>query len=286
MRNHIWLFPPLIALLFLTSAARAQEKQETPSDPSVVVIGKKQTPAKQAERFVRQLVSMDTGQLARFLEPVCPSVLGVPPAKASAIEDRLRRDAAAASVPLGGSKCEPNLVIVIAASADGFIRTMRKRHSVFFDDLSDVDLRDAFRSGPVHAWRLIEDRNEDGAPISGVAQASSSSVFALSTQAATVNAVVVFDKKVVLDKTISQIADYVAMRTLAGAHPPEQRGGPETILTLFDTDGAPPEALTSRDAALLAGLYKTSGTSHATGQLHQISREMARDPDKQPTPSN
>lgn len=267
----------LLASLPIVPAARAQDAQEA-SDPAIVVLGRKQPAVKQAERFVRRLIAMDTGQLARFLDPVCPLVLGVPRTKASAIEDRIRRDAADAKVQLAPAACEPNLVAVIAADADGFIKTMRKRHSSFFDDLSDVDLRDAFRAGPVHAWRLIEERDEDGAPKSGMAESHGGSVFSQPSQAATVNAVVVLDKRIVLDKTIAQIADYVAMRALAGARPPKPGDDPETILALFDSEVArPPAGLTRMDAGLLAGLYAIDGTGRATGQLRQISREMVRD---------
>lgn len=265
-------FPLLLAALLAAPAAWAQDRQ----DGAITVTGKQQPPVKQAERFVRQVVAMDTGQLARFLEPVCPQILGVPASKAEAIEDRIRRDAEAAKVRLGEGGCKPNLVVVIAADADGFIAAMRKRHGSFFDDLQDVDLRDAFRKGPVHAWRLIEERDEDGAPKTALTDSHSSSVFSQPTQAATVNAVVVLDRRIVLDKTIAQIADYVAMRTLAGAHPPENGNAVDTILTLFDPEVAPPpRELTAMDGKLLAGLYAIEGTGYATGQLHQIARDMA-----------
>lgn len=265
--------PPLLAASLLCApAAWAQDRQD-----GITVTGKQQPPVKQAERFVRQVVAMDTGQLARFLEPVCPQILGVPASKAEAIEDRIRRDAEGAKVRLGAAGCQPNLVVVIAADADGFIATMRKRHGSFFDDLQDVDLRDAFRKGPVHAWRLIEERDEDGAPKTALSDSHSSSVFSQPTQAATVNAVVVLDRRIVLDKTIAQIADYVAMRTLAGAHPPENGNAVDTILALFDPEtGAPPKELTAMDSRLLAGLYAIDGTGYATGQAHQIARDMAR----------
>jgi hypothetical protein len=263
----------LLAALLSAPAAWAQDKP----DASITVTGKQQPPIKQAERFVRQVVAMDTGQLARFIEPVCPLVLGVPASKAEAITDRLRRDAEEAKVRLGDAKCEPNLVVVIAADADGFIAMMRKRHSTFFDDLQDVDLRDAFAKGPVHAWRLIEERDEDGAPKTALSDSHSSSVFGQPTQTATVNAVVVLDKKVVLDKTIAQLADYVVMRTLAGAHPPKEGAAVDSILTLFDPEaGTPAKSMTDMDAKLLAGLYAIDGTGYATGQAGQIARAMAK----------
>jgi len=261
------------------SLAVAAQAQDTSHDRTIVVTGQRQTSEKQAQHFVRRVVATNKGQLARFLDPVCPQILGVPAVLATKIEDRIRRDAADAGASLAPSACEPNLMGVVAKDADSFIKFMRKRHGSFFDDLSDVDLHDAFKSGVVHSWRLIEVRDEDGAPASGdppTVESFSSSVFSQPTQAAAVNAVVVLDKRVVLDKTVAQIADYIVMRALAGARPP--KGGEvasPTILSLFDQGAASPKEMTSLDAGLLAGLYASKPTADAPSQVFDISQQMA-----------
>lgn len=273
----------MLAALLLVSAASAQDN---PNDRTITVTGRRQASEKQAQRFVRQLVATNTGQLARFVEPVCPHILGLPPTLAGNVEGRIRRDAAAAEVPLAPEPCEPNLIGVVATNSDAFIKFMRKRHGSFFDDLSDVDLHDAFKSGVVHSWRLIEERDEDGAPASGdppAIESYTSSAFSQPTQAATVNAVIVLDKKAVLDKTVAQLADYIAMRTLAGARPPGEDGAVSpTILSLFDPGATPQQEMTSMDAGLLAGLYASKPTVDAPSQVNDISRQMVRA--RAPTP--
>lgn len=279
----------VLAAILLIPTVQAQDE---PNSRTIVVTGKRQASEAQARHFVRQVVATNTGQLARFLDPVCPHILGVPPSLASEMEDRIRSDAADARVPLAPAGCKPNLVGVIAKNADVFIAFMRKHHGSFFDDLSDVDLHDAFKSGAVHSWRLIETRDADGAPASGdpavaeahtssgdppMVEAYGSSAFAAPTQAATVNAVVVLDKKIVLDKTVAQLADYIAMRALAGARPPKADGAvPPTILSLFDASAVAPREMTSMDAGLLAGLYASATTVDAPSQVFDISRQMVR----------
>lgn len=272
--HRLGLAGALCAAVAGAPAARAQ-------DATVVVTGRRQTPEQQARRFVRQVIATDTGQLARFLEPVCPLVLGAPVSVTAAIEDRLRRTGTAAGVRMAARGCKPNLVAAIAGDADAFIKAMRKRHGSFFAELSDVDLHDALRPGPVHSWRLVETRDENGAPVSGdppMLDATSSSPFSMPTRAATVNAVVIFDKAVVLHKTIAQLADYVAMRTLAGARPPKGTAASDTILSLFDADAPAVAAMTPMDRDLLAGLYAISGDGNGMAQAYQIARRMAETP--------
>lgn len=58
------------------------------------------------------------------------------------------------------------------------------------------------------------------------------------------------------DVTLAQLADYIAMVTLAQIDPDADTGRFETILNLFDQPGAAP-GLTSWDRAYLHGLYET-----------------------------
>lgn len=266
----------LMAAMLAAPVAGAQTRPAG-EPPDLVVTGRRQSSAEQSRRFVREVVDINTGQLARFIEPVCPLVLGVPASKAGAIVDRMRRVAAGAGIALAPAGCQPNLVAAIAGNADGFIRTARKRHGAIFAELSDVDVRDAFRSGKVHSWRLVEDRDENGVPLSdGVAEATGSPVFDVSRQAAAVHAVVILDRSVVLDKTIAQLADYIAMRALAGGRAPRSDSlAGTTILSLFDGGPDLPAQMTALDRGLLRGLYATPGTSNARRQANQISREMS-----------
>jgi hypothetical protein len=278
----------LLGLASALTVSGTQAQQQDAGQKTIVVTGERQTTEKQAESYVRQVVSINDGQLARFLDPVCPEILGVRPADAHAMEDRIRRIAAAAGVRVARGKCEPNLVAAVTRNADSFVKYMRKHHSSFFDDLSDADIHEAFKSGAVHSWRLIETRNVDGdaqtTDSSGdgppMIESFGSSAFSLPTQGATVNAVIVLGKQAVVGKSFGQVADYIAMRTLTGARAPEKRAEmPQTILSLFDTGAPPPKGLTGADAKFLAGFYSSTPTVSAPSQFFDIAHRMVRGSD-------
>ena len=66
---------------------------------------------------------------------------------------------------------------------------------------------------------------------------------------------VLIDRSAALGKTIGQVADYAAMRTLAQTRVPADG---DTILTLFDPTEAAPRELTPFDRGFLLSLYKGS----------------------------
>jgi len=72
---------------------------------------------------------------------------------------------------------------------------------------------------------------------------------------------------------VGQIADYAAMRALAGVLPPKDgRGG--TILALFEGDVTPPRGLTALDRGYLKGLYDSRGNQRAAAQSSGIAAHI------------
>lgn len=265
-------------LLFSAPAAHGQEASKPQaSDNSITVTGQAQKPIKRAQHYIRQVLDTSEGQLARFIEPVCPAVLGLPARFKDSIEDRIRIVAGAASVRVAKDKCQPNLMIVFADNADTLIQTMRKQRNAAFANLDDGALRDAFQSGPIHAWRLVATRDEVGNYSTGNDDPDYPPVLEGDTQAVTINAVVVMDRKVALGKSVRQLADYVVMRTLVGAKPPAKGSiAAASILSLFDPNVAPPPTeITDMDIGLLAGLYKLRNPyENGSDQAWRISKAM------------
>ncbi|MFX5494282.1 hypothetical protein ABTD62_21305, partial [Acinetobacter baumannii] len=66
------------ALAIAAAAGTAHAQDRPAEDPSIVVRGQTGVPPQEARKFVRQVVTGTEGQLARFAEPVCPFVLGLP----------------------------------------------------------------------------------------------------------------------------------------------------------------------------------------------------------------
>lgn len=275
----------LIAILLAAGCAapaHAQEKK-TQDDSNIVVVGAKGVPPKAAKRFVRQISSSVEGQLARFAEPVCPIVAGLGPDAARAIEARLRAVAQDAGAKVGEPGCRPNIALMVAHDADDFVVALHKRFPGFFGNLEIKDLRKALREGPVHAWSTIETRDELGNQLDGdddgtkYVNMSSASHITTATQQVTVKSIVVVDDQAVVGKSVVQIADYVAMRTLAGARPPRDGSSVDSIITLFDKDTSftDPE-LTALDQGFLQGLYKSRADVNSIKQSGEIARQIVR----------
>jgi hypothetical protein len=274
-------------MLAAAPIAHAQDAASTVSKPAaapaqdgaIVVNGKAQKPVARAQHFVGQVLDLTSGQLARFIDPICLEVVGLPPRFKGPIEDRIRLVATAAQVRLSTKeKCDPNLIVAFVEDGDTLIKDMRKRRNKVFDQLDDGALHDAFKAGPIHAWRLVATRDEMG----NYTNDSSSDpdnppVMEGDTQAVTVNAVITLDRKVILGKTVKQIGDYIVMRTMVGAKPPEKGSiKVESILSLFDPAVTPPPVeISDMDLGLLAGLYHMRDPSaDGRDQAWRISRAM------------
>ncbi|WP_066794836.1 hypothetical protein [Sphingomonas soli] len=265
--------------MFAGNAAHAQVVDDRP----IVVTGKKGGSAKAAQRQLRQIVSAVDGQLARFAEPVCPIVLGLSPESSLAVARRMRDIAEDAGAKVAPERCDPNIVIIIAADADMFTAALRKRFPAMFAGLRPGELRRAKREGPVHAWNTVEVRNEDGEAATGgdgeeppVLAVQSASNIRPPTQQVTLQSIVVIDDGAALGKSLTQIADYAAMRTLAGARPPREPGMAETILSLFDADGVPPpQMLTRLDSGFIKELYSGAGNATARQKARAAARRVA-----------
>jgi hypothetical protein len=276
-----------LALAVLSAPALAQDKKpqdkQEESDANIVVVGAKEVPPKTAKRFVRQISSSVEGQLARFAEPVCPLVAGLGPDAAKAIEARLRAVALDAGAKVGEPGCQPNIALMVAHDADDFVVALRKRFPGFFGNLEVTALRKALREGPVHAWSTIEVRDElgnrldsddDGTKYVNVINGSH---ITMPTRQVTVKSIIVIDDQAVVGKSVVQIADYVAMRTLAGARPPKDGSNVDSIITLFDKDTSftDPE-LTALDQGFLQGLYASRNDINSIKQSGEIARRIVK----------
>jgi hypothetical protein len=271
----------LAAALINVPSARAQD---------VVITAQKEVPPAQARHFVRSIASTGVdGQLARFAEPVCPLVMGLPDKYNLDVAQRIRAVATAAGVEVPKDlKCVPNIVVIVAQNGDAFVKELRKKIPTIFVGVSSTQMKRALRDGPVHVWNTVETRNEDGQGMSAelvdigntqarVLNVKTASMINLSSQQAVVRSVIILEDDALINKTLTQIADYIAMRTLAGARPPREGGDTATILSLFDAGAVPPPELTSLDRSFLEGVYKMRPTGRGQSQKLTISQEITRD---------
>jgi hypothetical protein len=190
-----------------------------------------------------------------------------------------------AEVPLAKEGCSPNILVFIAEDADALTDGLRRKYPQIFQGLGTTELKRALHDGPVHVWNTTEVRNEDGQSASSAGGMKGSAptltvktatFMGLPTQQVTLQSIMVMDADALLGKTLNQIADYIALRTLAGARPPQATLASDTILTLFDAETAPP-GLTLIDTAFLHGLYDSRATARATMQMGAIASRIQRD---------
>lgn len=277
-------------------AALGSGKAAVAQEMDVTVTGQREVKRDEAQRFVGEVRTTVNGQFARFREPVCPTVMGIPDEFAAIVEKRFRAVAQEAEVPTAAADCAPNIIVIVASDADKLVRDMRDQAPGLFRGLDLTDIRKAMRDGPVHVWSTVETRNEDGMgasasaadggtpaarggpPTAGAAtmQVRSASIIDLPVQQVAVQSVMVIDDDAALGKTLTQIADYAAMRTLAGARPPKRALPTDTILTLFDSEGAPPTA-SAVDRSYLKGLYASRAIGKGLSQASTIARTINRD---------
>jgi hypothetical protein len=257
---------------------------EPAQDPSIVVTGKARAAEKVIETFVTQVMDAQEGQYARFVDPVCPEVIGLSPQVAQAMQARIRAVAAETAVPLPKkAKCQANILVMFVADADTFMKYMRGRYRMFFSDLGDGDRATAFQPGSIRAWRQLVLRDDVGAM--GLVKSARSApenppVYETPTRTVAVNAVVIMDKRAASGKSVRQLADYAAFRAFTGARPPaDGKVALDSILSLFDPQVTPsPAALTASDRGLIASLYTMRGNMaerDAGQQAASIARRMA-----------
>lgn len=276
-----WLLP-------FTGAA-AQEAQQAASqqvspaaeenDP-IVVVGKK-LPPEVVHRYVRQVSSTTDGQMTRFQDPICPRVIGFVEAYNQVVQRRIRRIARDAGAPVATENCRTNLSVIIAENADSLVDQIRRSRPSAFYGVNEMDLRRAFRPGPVHMWNSVVLLNEDNQRQTGmILTVKTASILYLPTKQVITGSTIVLDHSALLGKTLTQIGDYVAMRALSGAKPPERGIEADTVMTLFDPSIASPLSITEVDRSYLKALYKANPTARSNVAMSRISRQIAKDAEK------
>lgn len=267
----------LSAILPIACPAAAQEKPGSPpSDPDpppIVVTGTPQTREQMRERavdFVRTL-GVARGQLpaARWIDPICPGVLGIARSYAEIVEARIRAIAQEAGIRIAGPGCARNITVSFVGDARSLMDVLKRRAPTRFREVQP-ELRETLINGdaPIRWWYLTGERTRHGMkrvpqaiPMDGglplqVEAFSHYTSSVISTQMIRV----IVDANVVIDldraegqrlDTVAAYAAFVALAEVrASAAPP-----PESILGLFGSD-AKVHDLTEQDRKFLRTLYQ------------------------------
>jgi hypothetical protein len=279
------------------SSAPAGEARHT---PEVIVTGQREFATK-ITGFVNQITDFDYGDsnrgLARWQDPICPLVTGLPREMAEYILLRVSEVARTVGAPLAGENCRAqNLFIIVTKNAESYLRELEKRHgSTVFGAAAPMLINEFIATPrPVRTWYDTVEKTPEGLPMvqesfPGASEqkivAAGGNAFALPvrpkdagamftnpwSQASHLELNVVWAIKrvyVVVDPTrfkgvkLGQLADYVSMAGLAQIKLDPNLGDDPTILRLFDADPQTASAgLTDWDVAFLKSFYATEQKS-------------------------
>src|SRR5262245_58623895 len=102
-------------LVSLSATAAAQQPAPPAPDQSPIVVTGDKMSKSSVRNFVRDLTPLKSGGLSRFEDKVCPIVYGLAPQQNAAVADRIRLVAKTAGIGVGGAKCSPNVVLIVAS---------------------------------------------------------------------------------------------------------------------------------------------------------------------------
>ena len=270
--------------------------------PDIVVTARPEPTPKETMQQARAISRMGDyyhDPLARFSEPICPGVLGLPADAAGIIVDRIRYNAERVGAPVEAStNCKANILIAFTRDGAAEVRRLIKMRGYLFDGLEAAEIRELqIEAGAARAWNVTQLRNRHGqeqsaslappgmvsidsnpglGPMRAIVSPNSASHVFLASRLDITASVVIIDLAAIDGLPIVQIGDYAAMRTLARTRPATGEMAASTILSLFDPTSQHPREMTRFDIAYLRSLYSAESNVPASVQISEISRELSK----------
>jgi hypothetical protein len=284
---RISAFLSAAALIALPAGPAAAQDQSPPQSGIPIVVQGTRVGEQQLRDFVRAATNVpSTGQVGRFHEPVCPVAIGLLPAQTARVSERMRKVAAAAGMRVARSPCTPNIFVIVAQDKNAAIDEIVRHFPAYFGDMSPGEVRAITSApGPAVAWQARSRLSADG---EAVEKAAGSSFYRIRTSSnpsrirsasmpTFVASIVVIDLQAAAGLTLTELADYAAMRTFAATDPDRiLRTGAPTILGVLGQpdDRLLPLTLTHWDMAYLKALYSTDNAYYASYQRGDIEAAM------------
>ncbi len=271
------------ALAVWTSALAARAAEPGAGGPREKVAVAGPVTREQANAWVRTVSAGPPDQpVARWRDPICPLVSGLPRSLAELMLERLSEDARAVGAPLGPRDCHPNLFIVAAGDPKALLRAWTKREPDLFGRDQAAIERMISVDRPVRVWRRVSSAGADGhmaarqsqAFIGGPGQTekpvlnwADDSHLTSSTVRVIGGAAVVLGPDVKKVK-VGQLADYIALTTFAEVDLDGDPVGAPSILLLFRPDAkGPPDGLSKSGPGLSEGALRRAGEPVPAAQL-------------------
>ena len=269
----------------LATGSHAQNVRPPSGDPEIIVPGDRPMKPAEVKRQARKITAdgnLRRQPLARFEEPICPGVIGLPFDLAGPLIVRVRAVADAVGIDTAkASDCRPNVIIAFTGDGKADLQEIANRDSSLLSGMTYWERKKVLKvDGPVRAFSLVATKSNTGMSGSGNGQQFETTIasrLVLSTRRDIAIAVVLFDADAADGKTVTQLADYTAMRTFARTKPPKGDVYYGTILQLFDNVEPAPERLSDFDIAYLQAVYTGAPARAGMTKLKNVASAM---PDK------
>ena len=279
-------------VMSLVSAPAFSQADPVPAQrpgPDIHVIGRPITDAelrKQANDFVRRTgVANGSDPVARWLEPVCPKVVGIKPEYAAIVEQRMREIAELSAIKLGKPGCQANIAVTFTTDARALMQQISRKAPSRLAELTPFQ-RDQLLSGdaPIRWWYNSRTQGADGMRVANsdsllvsadatdgrtfsagtggesaigngtqTVQAYRSTLIGTLAVRALFRATILIDVNLAQGRSLDAVAAYAAMVAFAETAPSAQLV-PNSILGLFDAGNAYTDP-TDWDISLLRTLY-------------------------------
>lgn len=265
--------------------AAAQDAQTASEDDTIIVSGQADT-EEQVRSFVGALtqVAPRGGQITRFETTICPLAVGLSDSNRAAVESRIRRVAAAVGMKVAGSKCVPNMLLIVTPDKPALLDALVLKHPHLFGDRSSAEIRRIVREpGPAAAWQVQDLLDGDGVPVARERGVPTNRTTRPESRITTsgryyfLAAAVVVESSALEGLSATQLADYAAMRAFARIDPAKlDATSAPTILRIL---GAPrgtalPITLTEWDYGFLKGLYASQPNLRGAAQRSEIAHTV------------
>jgi len=239
------------------------------------------------ERVATFVSSLTTGSRAnsvpRWQVPVCPYVTGAAAEQNEFIRQHITGVARAAGATLAPAVCGGNLIVVLAPEPEEVLRRWwGDEHRLFNTERGVRGVENFLQADEaIRAWYNVcnvppgwAESNPDSRgdpPCNAGGQLGSRLTWPVVRAIHSV--IVVVDLAQIEKLNVGQVADYVALISLAHIRPSPELGKLPTILRLFtESDDARPRGLSSWDKTFLRSVYVTDAT--AITQVSQVKTGM------------
>lgn len=282
-----------------TDSANSNGGEASENIESIEIIGQRQDFLRyKMQDFILEIgepVSSSRGY-ARWQGRVCVGVFNLPDqAIAQYIADKITVTALELGLPTGSPGCQPNLQIIFSPDARELAGRLVDESPLMFRPFGNTEnttqgrgALEQFKTSdaPVRWWQITMVVDETGMPAMALPGLDTPNVRAVASRLKnTVNdaiwgGLIIVDARKLNGIQWPQLAEYLAMVSLAQIEPGAQPDNHDSILNLFSAE-KPPLAMTDMDRSYLRALYEmdTMMLPHTqrgvfTSMMVRVQREM------------